>query len=91
MVSLVQFCTYGPALSDDRLPAVDILECNGGRSASCKAVSSRITKCESYPDINMLVTARMKVGKNPFKCENDSGQQAKNYDKTVDTCVKACL
>ncbi|CAE7454819.1 unnamed protein product [Symbiodinium sp. CCMP2592] len=29
-----------------------------------------------------------KVGKNPFKCENDGGQQVKNYDKTVDTCVK---
>ena len=37
------------------------------------------------------MTFRMKVGKNPFKCENDAGQQAKNYDKTVDTCVKACL
>ena len=39
----------------------------------------------------MTMTFRMKVGKNPFKCENDAGQQVKNYDKTVDTCVKACL
>ncbi|CAE6970138.1 unnamed protein product, partial [Symbiodinium sp. KB8] len=29
--------------------------------------------------------SRVMVGKNPFKCENDSG---KNYDKTVDICVK---
>ena len=42
---------------------------------------------ESMPDIDLTIW--MQVGKNPFKCENDLS--AKNYDKTVDTCVKACL
>ncbi|CAE7572183.1 unnamed protein product [Symbiodinium sp. CCMP2456] len=39
-------------------------------------------------NFNRVMDVLGKVGKNPFKCENDSGQQAKNYDKTVDTCVK---
>ena len=85
MVSLVQFCTHGETISDDRLPALDFLECNGGRlSATCKAVSSRILPRYKL----MLMTTPIQVGKNPFKCESDSG---KNYDKTVDICVKACL
>ncbi|CAE7802321.1 unnamed protein product [Symbiodinium sp. CCMP2592] len=36
----------------------------------------------------LIFWSAMEVGKNPFKCENDGGQQVKNYDKTVDTCVK---
>ena len=87
MVSLVQFCTHGETISNECLPALDILECNGGRSASGKAILS----CYQSFLPNMTMTFRMKVGKNPFKCENDAGQQVKNYDKTVDTCVKACL